>query len=88
MAAEQKLVSPGFIAVQFNRHANCTTATVDTVVLGKFQAACISRITVELTTFLLCVLTIKQNGECCRCFMARVNVSWPGDNVMNESSFL
>jgi len=36
---------------------NCNTATVDTVVLGKFQAACISKITVELTTFLPCILT-------------------------------
>jgi len=69
MAAEQKLVPPGFIAVQFN-HANRLTATVDMVVLGKFQAACISKINVELTTFLLCVLTIKRNGERFRCFMA------------------
>ena len=29
---------------------------VDTVVLGKLQAACISKITVELTIFLSCIL--------------------------------
>ena len=49
--------TPGRIAAQFNRHGNCATATADTVVLGKFQAACIPKITVELTTFLPCSLT-------------------------------
>jgi len=53
MAAEQKLQSLSFV---LNRHGNCATAKVDTVVLGKFQAACISKITVELTTFLPCSL--------------------------------
>ena len=28
---------PGHIAAQFSWHGNCTTATVDTVVVGKFQ---------------------------------------------------
>jgi len=37
--------------------------TIDTVVLSKFQAACISEITVEDATFLLCSL-IKYNGGC------------------------
>ena len=41
---------------QFNRHGNCATAKVDTVELGKCQAACIFRITVELTIFLPCSL--------------------------------
>ena len=41
---------------QSNRHGNCATATVDTVVLRKFRAACISKITVEITTFLPCSL--------------------------------
>ena len=41
---------------QLNRHGNCITVKVDTVVLGKFQAACISKITVELPTFLPCSL--------------------------------
>ena len=64
--------SSGRAAAQFNRHGNCTTATVDTVVLRKFQAACVSKITVELTTFLPCSLTseTKYNGECCECFTA------------------
>ena len=55
------------IAAQFNRHGNCATATVNTVVLCKFQAACISKIIVELTTFLLCDLMSKMKciGECC-----------------------
>ena len=58
--------TPGNIAVQFTRHGNCATATVDTVVLGKFQAACVSKITVELTTFLPCGLMseTEYNGEC------------------------
>ena len=62
----------GRIAAQFNWHGNCTTATVDTVVLRKFQGACISKITVELTTFLPCGLMseTKYIGECCRCFTA------------------
>ena len=47
--------SSGRVAAQFNRHGNCATATVDTVVLRKFQAACVSKITVELTTFLPCI---------------------------------
>ena len=47
--------SSGRAAAQFNWYGNCTTATVDTVVLGKFQAACVSKITVELTTFLPCI---------------------------------
>jgi len=40
------------------------------VVLGKFQAACIPKITVELTTFLPCILMSKTecNEECCGCF--------------------
>ena len=52
MAAEQKLrltCTPGTVAAQFNHRGNCATATVDTVVLGKFQAAGVSKIT---TTFL------------------------------------
>ena len=44
--------TPGHVAAQFSRHGNCTTATVDTVALGMLQAACVSKITVELTTFL------------------------------------
>ena len=48
--------TPGHVAAQFNWHGNCATAKVDTVVLGKFQAACVSKITVELTTFLPCSL--------------------------------
>jgi len=40
--------------------------TVDTVVLGKFQAASVSKITVELTTFFPCTLMskTKYDGEC------------------------
>jgi len=48
--------TPGHVAAQFNWHGNCATVTVDTVVLGKCQAACVSKITVELTTFLPCSL--------------------------------
>ena len=64
--------TPGHVAAQFNRHGNFATAAVDTVVLGKFQAACVSKITVELTTFLPCSLMseMEYNGECCRRFMA------------------
>jgi len=59
MAAEKRYhltCTPGHVAVQFNQHGNCATVTVDTVVLGKLQAACISKITVELTAFLPCGL--------------------------------
>jgi len=41
--------TPGHVAAQLNWHGNCTTAKVDTVILGKFQAACVSKITVELS---------------------------------------
>ena len=75
MAAEQKLLShctSGHVAAQFNRHGNYATVTVDTVVLCKFQAACVSKITVEVTTFLSCGLMSKMKyiGECCGCFTA------------------
>ena len=62
----------GRVAAQFNWPGNCATATVDTVVLGKCQAACISKITVELTTFLPCSLMseMEYNGECFGCFTA------------------
>ena len=64
MAAEQMLYhltsTPGHVAAQFNRHGKCSTVKVDIVVLGKFQAACTSKITVELTTFLFCILTNKM----------------------------
>jgi len=50
--------TPGRIAAQFNWHGNCATATTDTVVLGKLQAAaCVCKSTVELTAFLPCILT-------------------------------
>ena len=60
--------TPGCVAAQFNQHGNCTT--VDTVVLGKSQAACVSKITVERTTFLPCILMneMEHNGGCGRCF--------------------
>jgi len=60
------------VAAQFNQHGNCATAIVDTVVLRKFLAARISKITVELTTFLPCRLMSKTKfiGECCGCFTA------------------
>ena len=48
--------TPGHVAAQFNWHGNCAKVTVDAVVLGKCQAACVSKITVELTTFLPCSL--------------------------------
>ena len=44
------------VAAQFNQHGNCATVTVDTVVFGKFQAACVSKITVELILSCLAVL--------------------------------
>ena len=77
--------SSGRVAAQFNRHDNCATATVDTVVLRKFQAACVSKITVELPTFLPRSLMseTKYNGECCECFTAcdvkrsRSILHWP-----------
>ena len=53
--------TPGHVAAQFNRHGNCATATVDTVVLRKFQAACVSKITVELTISCLAVLWAKRS---------------------------
>ena len=53
--------TPGRVAVQFNQHGNCTTATVATLMLGMFQVVCISKISVELTTC--------HNG---RCFTASV----------------
>ena len=51
----------GHVVAQFNQHGNCATAKVDTVVLGKCQAACISKITVELTISCLAVLWAKCN---------------------------
>ena len=42
----------GRVAAQFNWHGNSATAKADTVLLGKCQAACISKITVELNYFL------------------------------------
>ena len=48
--------TPGHVAAQFNWHGSCATANVDTVVLGKFQAACVSKITVELTTCLVVLM--------------------------------
>jgi len=57
MAAERKLYcltcTPGRILA---RHGKCTIAAIDTAVLGKLQAACISKIAVELATFLPCIL--------------------------------
>jgi len=41
-------------------HSNCVTATLD-IVLGKFQAVCTSKITVELTISYPAVLWIKWN---------------------------
>ena len=46
--------TPGHVAAQFDHHGN-------TVVLGKFQAACVSEITVELTNYFLALY--------CGCFM-------------------
>jgi len=68
--------TPGHVAPQFNRHGNCTRATVDTVVFGKFQAAFVSKITVELTTFLPCSLMneMEYNSECCECLHVRIPV--------------
>ena len=37
--------TPGHLAAQFNLYGNCATATVDKVLLGKFQATCVSKIT-------------------------------------------
>ena len=50
--------TPGHVATQFNRHGNCSGVIVDTTLLGKFWAACIS---VELTTFLPAFLRMKRN---------------------------
>ena len=63
---------PGNVAAQINRHGNCTTVTVDTVILGKFQAACFSKITIELTAFLSCIPKneMEYNRGCCGCFTA------------------
>ena len=59
MAADYCLTcTPGRVA---NRHGNCTRVAVDTVVLGKFRAACISKITVEITAFLPYSLRKKRN---------------------------
>ena len=56
MAVEQKLPSHLYSRSHSYQHGNCATVKVDTVVLGKLQAACISKITVELTIFLSCIL--------------------------------
>ena len=60
------------MAAQFNQHGNCTTATVDSVVLGKCQTAGMSNITVEHTSFLPCILMNKTeyNRGCCGSFTA------------------
>ena len=61
---------PGHVAAQFNRHGNCATAAVDTIVISKFQAACFSKITVELTTFLPCGLMSETEWRVLQCFTA------------------
>jgi len=43
------ICTPGCIAAQSNGHGNRATVTVDIVILEKFQVACVSKITVELT---------------------------------------
>jgi len=57
MVAEQKILfhsyTPGCAAAQFHQPGSWATVTVDTVVLGTFQAACSSKITVQVTTFLI-----------------------------------
>ena len=62
MAPERKLLThtPGRVAAQSNQHGNCTTATVHTVVLRKSRAACVSKITVENTTFCHTVLRMRE----------------------------
>ena len=73
MAAEQKHSSHLLRSHPvYYQHDNCTTATLDTVILGKFRAACVSKITVELTTFLPCIPVEETecNGSCCGSFMA------------------
>ena len=54
--------TPGHVAAQSNQHGNRATVTVDIVILDKFQAAYVSKITVELTTFLPC--SLKNKTEC------------------------
>ena len=54
--------TPGHVAVQFNQHGNCTISTVATLMLGMFQVVFISKISVELTTFLLNLQSYKWNG--------------------------
>ena len=65
---------PGRVAARSNRHGNCATATVNTVVLRKFQAACVSKIidSEESTTFLPYSLMRETecNGGCFVCFTA------------------
>ena len=51
--------TPGHVAAQFNQHGNCATAKVDTVVLGKCQAAYVSKITGELT--ISCLAGCERN---------------------------
>ena len=34
-----------FVAAQFNQHGNCAIATVDILMAGKFQVACVCKIT-------------------------------------------
>jgi len=76
MAAEQKHPSHLYSRLRshpvYYQHGDCTTATLDTVILGKFRAACVSKITVELTTFLPCIPVEETecNGSCCGSFMA------------------
>ena len=70
--------TPDHVTSQFKWHGNCITATVDTVVLGKVQAAGVSNITVELTTtFLPCILMseTEYNGESCDCFLHPVTLN-------------
>ena len=58
---------PGRIAARSNRHGNCATAAIDTVVLRKFRAACVS-----ITTFLPYSLMreTEYNGGRFGCFTA------------------
>ena len=66
----------GRVAARSNRHGNCATATIDTVVLRKFRAACVSKITVEITTFVPYSLMreTEYNG-------GRFGCLWPATSI-------
>ena len=69
MATKRKMASHLYIAAQFNRHA---APTVDTLMLGKFQAARVSKINAQPIISCHVIMQIKQGHR-----DTGSSVAWP-----------